>query len=97
MILHYNSKQEFQDDIKTHDKVLTAYLVTYVTKKGNIKVVKNRWGPQGKFTKEQFCEMLTEFYLQPKEEQKLELLTESSKKNAKEMLKKHELIANDRW
>jgi hypothetical protein len=63
MILHYNNKQEFQDDIKTHDKVLTAYLVTYVTKKGNIKVVKNRWGPQGKFTKEQFLDMFSEYYL----------------------------------
>lgn len=66
-ILHYQSKQQFKEENKQYEKFLSSDIVSYTTKKGNIKVVKNRYGSLGKFTKAQYIELLEEYVLIHKE------------------------------
>lgn len=80
-ILHYQSKEEYQRDTKEYEKCQMSHIVSYTTKKGNIKVVKHRWGVQGKYTKEQYLKMILENVLVHKETKspEMQLLQEGFK------------------
>lgn len=58
-IKHFSNKKDYKN--KSSIRIIQeTEIVSYTTKKGNIKVVKNRFGPQGKFTKSEFISMLKE-------------------------------------
>jgi uncharacterized protein (UPF0333 family) len=59
-VRHFQNKQEFKQNENNFKIISEAHIVSYTTKKGNIKVVKNRNGKHGKFTKVEYLKMIEE-------------------------------------
>lgn len=58
-IKHFSNKNDYKN--RSNIRIIQETdIVSYTTKKGKIKVVKNRFGPQGKFTKNEFFSLLNE-------------------------------------
>lgn len=61
--IHFNSKAAYENfERSSMMEIHGADLVSYTTKKGNVKIKKSRYTKQGKFTKAEFKRILIDIY-----------------------------------